>query len=295
MENRTYRCDWRKAAGGGYKAWVIDAPSITSEAPDFDTCREVLAERITEERGDIDPLLEFGRGYPDSIIPTRYATPRYVWLGQNSAGELAVPIDTIFSSGYCAACRFPCGERTDRPIRLTSIPSGVDGLSIRRLQVAIYSKRLLDALGIHADADFDLGPVESEAKSRVELLEVRPRASDLILKSVAVKGFAVKPAAWHCSICGRRSIYYHTGVDLVEFVSAVQLSKRQNGTFLFGGRLCLPSAVWTRATRKVTFEDIYARQIGVAKTEDIDTSLVFDLVKPSLKTERKTAEQQKPA
>lgn len=281
MEGRPYSCEWKKI-GVKYLLWVMGSPDISVESRDFDECRYLLAEEISKRFKDIDPVLEF-LSYPDYIIPHQYAHPSYVWLGRNTPAHLASPIEAIYEGGYCSVCLWPRGERTGNPIKVESIPSDADCLNVSRLDVAIYSQRVIDAIGLPESHQYFLVPVQVQKPSSARLFEVRAAVSEVVLSPVAVKGVSAEKRAWRCSECSASGIHYDNGSDLIEFVSATAVRRLADDFFLFRGRLCASRKKWMKVTSRLKLHDVYARPLGIARDEDIDLDASFDVIRPSKK------------
>lgn len=266
---QTYVCDWKKIPAG-WRVWVVQKPELAIEGSDFADCKFDLAVLIIGSIGDTEPVIEYRRGLPASLLPARFARPSYWSLGKNAGASLADPEAPWFAGGRCPVCRGGIGPRSTAPLRLSRCDRA-DGMCIARQSgFVVYSQRLLEAIGLLDSAQFELRPVQID-RSCMAVLEVVARDPRVVLTEIAVKDFEGRQEAVCCRGCGFRGVTSQSRDNrLMWFVAARDVAEVPGGIFLLGDSLCVPGRTWRRVREAIAVKGVAAQQVGVAADGDID-------------------------
>lgn len=280
-ERITYICDWNRAHGR-YRIWWVDKPEVWVEAGDFGECEAVFVEVLIEATDDCGAAIEYLRGYPEALLPRRFVKPGYVILCYDGFGKLVTEVGALFNGGRCAVCRMPRGERTSEQITLSRTRDAGDGLVISEIfPTAVYSERLLAALGLLSSPHFECRPVVIESRTQHRYFEVLPTNAKVSLAGVGVKGLEGRQKRVRCVECCRDMVsiqgkYHH----ILDFVAARDLEEVPGGIFLYEATLGVPLTMWKSLREATRPKGMVARQIGIARDEDIDFGLPVEYLRP---------------
>jgi hypothetical protein len=211
VEGGVFLCSWKKV-GGRYRVWVTNCPTLVADGDSFQLADEELSAVITEATGDGESKHEYE---PPPPVPALPGLVRRLARVSGESRARIVNADALFSGGMCSECTQPRGERTQAPLVLESVESGVDG-GLAKIGPGkgpsphFFSESFLMLLSVEERALFEWRTVERQGRGKktyYELVSCRVRVPSTALAGVVETLWGVPTImrfakVWTCGTCG---------------------------------------------------------------------------------------------
>lgn len=276
-DNNIFSCDWSKK-GSIFRIWLIGS-EMEAAADNFADAEEALASIIEERYQCASPILAYLTPSPDGELPARFARPNFVSIAGVKQASLVSNIDQIFTQGKCGSCGHPKGHRTDLEMTIDISGSPQDALYVRALRRSVFSKSVIEQLGIEKVEGAILRRVKLKSSGSSEYFEIISFPPLLCMDAIPVRGLVeptYKLSAKNCNECGFRSISYMSEPYYIECFRRESLD---NAIDVFmsqsTGSVCLRGKILRKAIGEGGLSGVAASPVGFATGDDVDCNVSY--------------------
>ena len=261
-EGRDYLSTWKKI-GRKFELNVVNMSSIKATGETFHEAVENLYEKILHELGDGEPILEFDRKLPASVLPAAYGTPEILVIMHNGSAVLRSKVNDLFDGGMCSLCRRP-GIRTDHQVSLSDTER-LDGIAVSSLG-PIFSRRFIDLFERVFDA-VALRPVNIVDNSSAEYYEILPEKRSYV-RTIGVRELP-NLTGNRCSSCGTKMFCYNDSVMFYISKADIPVQPFFWVNTGFNLLLCGRGREWRKVVKKHRTKGVVSSQIGVVPPNEV--------------------------
>ena len=270
MEGRVFVCSWKRV-GARYRVWVTSRPKLAAEGRTFTEADEALWSAIMTATADGENSREYAPRAPVDAELARFLVPALVVV----IGEAIIHVEAgrEFKGARCTLCGHIDGRRSDEPLVVADLESGVDAgfVNIHQRPFAairrhIFSSDFLELLRPAERKRFAWRMVERSRRAKRVFYELLD--ADVAVETVGVSGLP-KTGGWRCGRCGFRRFPQYVAWSWPSYwLCATDLPRRLPTCFgvRYGHELALGLTAerWRDCVGKRGTRGVLSYEVGVA-------------------------------